>query len=400
MATTTPPDRRASRSHVATPLAVGWALVVGAGALALWVWDDVSLWTQIALVLFATAGALLLLVTGLLLLLASIRFRTRDGDGGQLEPAPLGGGVEGSAFSSRGRSDHTPRMLIWAPLGLAALTLGFVGAIVLLNAANVSLPEFVLPILLVGGVVALLMTIAIVAVVFSHRELSDPNAALGLPEGSVRAVIALCLILIFAIMALFLYATLLKGDVRSSRRLTLADINQLPEDTQVVAVSRADDTDPVTGAALFNVELSVPANEASQDFANQVLTTVSTLVVAISAFYFGAKTGGATERGERPGPGTVRPPTLRVVSPPSPTVRPSTGTPLPILVETTPAGLDVRGEIVSGDASSGRLSNMPEPGKWEYVPSSSAEPVVILRFWLADTPEVEQRLEVKAPPGG
>lgn len=390
----TPPPSKAARSNTVIPLAVGGALLVAAGSLALWVWDDVKLWTQIAIVLFAAAGALLLLAAGLFALVRGV-IRTTRGDGGPPDRPPGGGGQ--GLIGSRRRSDNTPRMLVWAPLGLAALTLGFVGAIVLLDAANVSLPEFVLPMLLVGGVVALLMTIAIVAVVFSHRELADPNAALGLPEGSVRAIIALCLILIFAIMALFLYATLLKGDVRSSRRLTLADINQLPEDTQVVSVSRADGTDPVSGTALFNVELSVPANDASQDFAKQVLTTVSTLVVAISAFYFGAKTSGATERGERPGPGTPKPPTLRLISPASPTVGPSTGTALPIQIETTPGGLEVKGEIMSGDVPSGRLSSLPEPGRWEYVPSPSAERVVTLRFWLADTPEVEQRLEVKTP---
>ena len=55
-----------------------------------------------------------------------------------------------------------------------------------------------LPILSIAGVVLLLATLALIAVAFAGYELHDKTQALALPEGSIRAVIALSLIMIFA----------------------------------------------------------------------------------------------------------------------------------------------------------------------------------------------------------
>lgn len=66
--------------------------------------------------------------------------------------------------------------------------------------------EIQLPLLLSAGVVLLLMALSAVTVVFHHQQLTDPKEALGLPQGSVRAVIALTLILIFAISSIYLYS--------------------------------------------------------------------------------------------------------------------------------------------------------------------------------------------------
>jgi len=64
--------------------------------------------------------------------------------------------------------------------------------------------EVILPILLVYGVVTLVVTLASLVVILSRFGLTAPGTALGLPEGSVQAVIALVLVLIFAITAVFL----------------------------------------------------------------------------------------------------------------------------------------------------------------------------------------------------
>ena len=53
-----------------------------------------------------------------------------------------------------------------------------------------------LPLVAISGVVILLGTLALVAVVFGFLSLDDPKQALGLPEGSIRAVIALALLVI------------------------------------------------------------------------------------------------------------------------------------------------------------------------------------------------------------
>ena len=104
--------------------------------------------------------------------------------------------------------------------------------------------EVRLPILIVAAVIGLLGAIAFVVVAFSLYKLIDPREALGLPPGSVRALLALLLLVIFASMTVFFF-----GALRN--------------------------TPP-------NVE-----NDAAADIAKQVLTILGTLLAAVSGFYFG-----------------------------------------------------------------------------------------------------------------
>ena len=100
-----------------------------------------------------------------------------------------------------------------------------------------------LPVLVITGVMALFATLALVAVTFSVAGLTDPNQALGLPEGSVRAAIALSLIVIFAITSIYLYSSL----------------------------------------------KDAKAESPSVDFAKQVFTVVGTLMTAVASFYFASR---------------------------------------------------------------------------------------------------------------
>src|SRR5580704_9374323 len=65
--------------------------------------------------------------------------------------------------------------------------------------------EIQLPLLAIGGVVALLASLTLVAIGLSALGLSDKTQALGLPEGSIRAVIALSLTILFGIITIFLF---------------------------------------------------------------------------------------------------------------------------------------------------------------------------------------------------
>ena len=127
--------------------------------------------------------------------------------------------------------------------------------------------DITLPLLAISGVSVLLVSLALVSISFATFGLSDKTQALGLPEGSIRAVIALSLLVIFAIVAFSLFASL--------------------------------------SAA------TKPPAEAV-DFAKQLLTLVGTLVTSLSSFYFGAKTatGAKTED-------TTKSPSLRSVNPSS-----------------------------------------------------------------------------------
>lgn len=103
--------------------------------------------------------------------------------------------------------------------------------------------EVKLPLLIVLAVVALLGSISLMVIAYGIFRLVNRDQPLGLPDGSVRAIIALMLIVLFAAMTVFLIV-----------RLDMA---------------RADD----------------PA----VDVTKQVLTVLGTLVTAVASFYFGSK---------------------------------------------------------------------------------------------------------------
>lgn len=101
---------------------------------------------------------------------------------------------------------------------------------------------FHLPMLVVAGVIALLGAIGFLVVVFAFFNLQNATQALGLPDGSVRAIVALMLLIIFSILAVYYFEELANG----------------------VAAQRA-------------------------DFAKQVVALMGTLLTAVTTFYFSAK---------------------------------------------------------------------------------------------------------------
>jgi succinate dehydrogenase hydrophobic anchor subunit len=148
-------------------------------------------------------------------------------------------------------------------------------------------PENTLPVLLLVGVVALLSAIAITTIIFRRLGLTNWRAPLGLPEGSIRAIIALMLLVMFFISALFLYS-----DVGATTNRVLKGMSQKFVDAQPAdSLLSVEPVDGAGGATTYNVTLVGPAKSPDAiDLAKQLVTTVSTLVVAVAAFYFGANT--------------------------------------------------------------------------------------------------------------
>jgi hypothetical protein len=105
-----------------------------------------------------------------------------------------------------------------------------------------------------------------------------------LPEGSVRAVIALLLILLFFISAIFLYADVGRRETdRVLKGIDAARLASIPTDS-IRSLESVGSGESKT----FNVVLlGADKNQESRDLAKQLVTTVSTLVVAVAAFYFG-----------------------------------------------------------------------------------------------------------------
>jgi hypothetical protein len=172
-------------------------------------------------------------------------------------------------------------------------------------------PELQLPLVVIVGVVVLLVTLALVAVSFSALSLSDKAQALALPEGSVRAVIALMLLVVFAIVAIYLYGSIASsGKVQFIDGVSKAQEAELRQQVNVVAV--------VPSGEMFKVYYKNVAG-AGDDIAKQLIVLLGTLVTAVASFYFGsssvasAQAAAARAQGRTGGPNAteVDPSTLK-----------------------------------------------------------------------------------------
>ncbi len=127
----------------------------------------------------------------------------------------------------------------------ALILLLMVAAVAMIGLTTVKEPnnEIIIGLIIVLGLSILMVLLLLATVAFQRLGLADHDQALGLPEGSVRALIAIMLILVFIICGLYLFRS-----------------------------------------------VAFPTGTMSEDgarLAQQLITTIGTLVVAVAGFYFG-----------------------------------------------------------------------------------------------------------------
>jgi hypothetical protein len=196
---------------------------------------------------------------------------------------------------------------------LPLIILGFLFGILILYVfytITVTNTTNVLPLFLVIGTILLIITLTFAAWVFKSLNIADPCHALALPEGSMQAVIALSLILIFMMLSIYLYQ-----DVSYKETLQVVNLNGISK--QQLDQIPANDLHSVTSfitnnETRYNVSRLSPTSATADDIAKQVITTVSTLVVAVAGFYFGSK-AVSTHRGESP----ISAPVIQTIKPTS-----------------------------------------------------------------------------------
>jgi hypothetical protein len=156
-------------------------------------------------------------------------------------------------------------------------------------------PEITLPILVMVGAIYLFGSLAFVACGFAALGLSDRKFALSLPEGSVRALIALLLLSLFVITAIHLYNRLrypfVDSLVAEYKGIPETQLEKIPDD-QIISVEGRTEVVGQAQNKVFDVKRRIKGYEATDEskrFAQQVLTAVSTLVVAVAGFYFGTR---------------------------------------------------------------------------------------------------------------
>lgn len=145
-------------------------------------------------------------------------------------------------------------------------------------------PEVILTPLLVVSVVSLLVALAFTAAIFSRLGLTDKDQSLGLPEGSIRAVIALSLILIFMISSVFIYWQISSPIIKESTNIPQKMIQFFPNESIAYIQAKT-----INNETVFDLGRIVEVPRAGDDIAKQIITTLSTLVVAVAGFYFGTR---------------------------------------------------------------------------------------------------------------
>jgi hypothetical protein len=167
-------------------------------------------------------------------------------------------------------------------------------------AANATLG---LPVLAIFGIMILFGALALVATLFQRLNLANPNQALALPEGSIRAAIALSLIVLFAIISIMLYRSMSEPYV--VKGLTLVERKALIDKASDRMMASIEEPCPKAACVpedqRFTLHLRPPPAQESTDLAKQLLILVGTLMTSVTSFYFATR-GAASLQAQTPPP--------------------------------------------------------------------------------------------------
>jgi uncharacterized protein YxeA len=152
--------------------------------------------------------------------------------------------------------------------------------------------ELVMGIVVVTAIVALMTLLYIFAVGFNSMGLTDKRQALGLPDGSIRAMIALILIMVFIIFGIYLFRNVAYGfNTTLESAISYDSLKRIDLEKYKDLTIWVDSTKIDTGKVKlekYSVHAVSKTSDDGNKLAQQLLTTVGTLVVAISSFYFGS----------------------------------------------------------------------------------------------------------------
>ena len=182
------------------------------------------------------------------------------------------GVIECPTLDSNRRMKVNKKRTFWGPLvaALLVLLLIIVGLVFVTYVFPIKQPELITGLVIVLGLGVLLVLLFILAAGLSSLDSIEKSQAMGLPEGSIRAIITLFLIVVWVVMSIY----------------------------------------------LFSVVGGQSSNSDAVKLAQQLFTTLSTLVVAVASFYFGSRSVASAHRASAPSTATSKP-VIRDVKPPS-----------------------------------------------------------------------------------
>jgi hypothetical protein len=266
-------------------------------------------------------------------------------------------------LGTKGNNSGSDNRFLCAVIGLVFLLgISIIMILYLVETAGTTPSPTNLTFIIVFGVTALLSSLVIASLVLNVLHLSNKDESLGLPSGSVRAIIALSLILIFAILSIFMFQYL----ANPQTTVTITDITF---------------NNSTTGNSTFTNTTTTTrgASEAMVDFSKQTLTTLSTLVVALAAFYFGTRSVQVAK-------GAEEIPNLFID--PSGETEGKKGEPLTIVVKPTPEDEAVTWKISEKDEYKSVVQESPH--RFIYTPTVD-KGTVTLTFKMPKYPDVSPK---------
>jgi hypothetical protein len=180
------------------------------------------------------------------------------------------------------------RSLLWLMRGLLAIGVSLLYA--LTGVGENTTMEMFWP-FVVG--VLFILALMLVPWAFKKLALDDKTQAMGLPDGSIRSIIALTLVLLFGSLPIYLF-----NRVAGSGAM-LPPIAGLGPDAQAQAAQSYKDYSPIfvkvpnpdkSGEFTYTMYFRQPADPSGVDFAKQMLVLLGTLATSVASFYFGSKT--------------------------------------------------------------------------------------------------------------
>jgi hypothetical protein len=153
-------------------------------------------------------------------------------------------------------------------------------------------PEIQMGVLVVVAMATLMAVLFVLAAGFSSMNLTDPKQALGLPEGSIRAMIALSLIMVFIIFGIYLFRKVGGADTSF-----IGFFREVPKGLEIGGKPAIILSEKVSEG--YNVYLLSPISDDARKMAQQLITVVGTLVVAVSSFYFGSSVSTSAAKKEQ-----------------------------------------------------------------------------------------------------
>jgi hypothetical protein len=204
--------------------------------------------------------------------------------------------------------------LMWPVVGGSAFLVGamvfWVGTFLWYGKGN---DEIYLPTIIITGVVFLLIVLGLLTFSFSVLGLANRDEPLGLPSGSVRAVIALMLLVVFAIVAIFVYSNVSSsGAVQKMSNVPKSDLESIKKQLEFIASI----PDP-KNAEVSTVYYRNSVNRAAEDIAKQLIILLGTLVTAVSSFYFGSNSVSSAQAAMEKAKTLSGGPNAETVEPPS-----------------------------------------------------------------------------------